>query len=344
MYLINPGEDGASAIVSATAHLGQTILAGTALIGGASGIAQSTANGDPLGIAAGALEVAAAVAGGLVSTNELSTPLTKAINLAAGVASTATSVADAFKNGDLAGGLAGSLNALLPLIAQRVMELAGSSGAQTAQANGASATKDLPPPIPTGGDGSNEVFPISSGSNPYGFAFGEHGALDTGQGIPAQSGGGALSSAAVNGVSPNDPARGGTLTYTLPDGSGPQTAVVAGSNRYDGYILAKGYEVASAYVNSFVPAGFSATTSELVVTATRMAAASPAFEEWLIASAAAAAEALAAGATWVVRLAGTLIALPEVALAGALNLLFTSRVGGPAQILETGVAGVGAVY
>ena len=123
----------ATATATATQELGQTILAGTALIGGANGIAQSAANGDPLGIAAGVLEVAAAVAGGLISTNTLSTPLTQAINLYAGVGSTATSVADAFKNGDLAGGLAGSLNALLPLIAQRVMELGRSATAVNEQ-------------------------------------------------------------------------------------------------------------------------------------------------------------------------------------------------------------------
>ena len=57
--------------VYATQELGQTVLAGTALIGGANGIAQSAANGDPLGIAAGALEIAAAVVGGLISTGGL---------------------------------------------------------------------------------------------------------------------------------------------------------------------------------------------------------------------------------------------------------------------------------
>ena len=136
--------NGAPTTISATAHLGQTILAGTALIGGASGIAQSAANGDPLGIAAGVLEIAAAVAGGLISTNTLSTPLTQAISLYAGVGSTATSVADAFKNGDLAGGLAGSLNALLPLIAQQVLRDGGGSNQTAVAATTPQSGADVP--------------------------------------------------------------------------------------------------------------------------------------------------------------------------------------------------------
>ena len=155
------------AAVSATQQLGQTILAGTALIGGVSGIAQSARTGDPLGIVAGALEIAAAIAGGLISTNSLIgeglndvLKLAQGIQLYAGIGSTAASVADAFKNGDLAGGLAGSLNALLPLIVERV--IASTPVQESPTSSGSSPEVDLPS---QGGDGSNEAFP--AGDSPY---------------------------------------------------------------------------------------------------------------------------------------------------------------------------------
>ncbi len=121
----NTAATATSSAVTATQALGRTILAGTALVGSASGIAQSAANGDALGVAAGVLEVAAAVAGGLVSTNEIPDAtnlgaLLQGVAVYGGIASLATSGADAFIHGDIAGELASSLNALTQLVAASV--------------------------------------------------------------------------------------------------------------------------------------------------------------------------------------------------------------------------------
>ena len=114
------------------------------MIDGVSGIAQRAANGDPLGIVAEALEVAAAVAGGLISTNSLVgnglgdvLKVAQGIQLYAGIGSTAASVANAFKNGDLAG----SLSALLPLVAQEFLR-SGEVGVTTGQGN--ASVKNVP--------------------------------------------------------------------------------------------------------------------------------------------------------------------------------------------------------
>ena len=128
------GTTAAIAEVTATAQLGQTILSGAALIGGASGIAQSAGRGDWLGIAAGALQVAAGVAGGLISTRVIDGNLARTITAGFGLTAAGTSAADAFKNGDLAGGLATSLNLLLPLVAQTVLGRASYLRTQTLRA------------------------------------------------------------------------------------------------------------------------------------------------------------------------------------------------------------------
>ena len=102
------------------ATLGSKVLEGTALLGGLSGVAQSAAQGDPLGIAAGVLEAGAAVAGGLVSAGTLdgaAAAFARKVSVGAGLASMGAGSADAFAHGDLAGGLLASLNALLAQVA-----------------------------------------------------------------------------------------------------------------------------------------------------------------------------------------------------------------------------------
>ncbi len=96
--------------------LGQQVLAGTALVGGLSGVAQGVASGNPLGIAAGVLQSVAAVAGGLVATDSLTgaaRDFALTVAKGAGIAAVGAGSADAFARGDLQGGLLASLGLLL---------------------------------------------------------------------------------------------------------------------------------------------------------------------------------------------------------------------------------------
>lgn len=160
--LVNGFVEGTLGTTTATlGNLGSDIFAATALIGGATGIAQSAKTGDALGIAAGVLEVAAAVAGGLISTNSVDPALRTLVNnirTGAGIASAAASAADAFANGNLAGGLATSLNALYSLIAIGIGESQKGSAAQGSTGAGSTAT-----PAPTGGgDGATQEVLVPS--------------------------------------------------------------------------------------------------------------------------------------------------------------------------------------
>lgn len=114
----------ATTAAQTAANAGTQILQGTALVGGLSGVAQSAARGDALGMATGVLEAASAVAGGLVSTGTLTDPaaweFARQVSVGAGIASVGASSADAFAHGDLAGGLLSSLNALLTQVAAQV--------------------------------------------------------------------------------------------------------------------------------------------------------------------------------------------------------------------------------
>ena len=133
-------------------NLGREVGEGAALVGGAAGIAQSARNGDPLGIAAGVLEVTAAVAGGLLSFDQVASnaalsQIAKNVAIYGGLASAAASSADAFARGDLAGGLASSLNVLLSQVAQRIGERAGPADRTVIPAPGTTGD-DLPLPVP----------------------------------------------------------------------------------------------------------------------------------------------------------------------------------------------------
>ncbi len=162
---------------AATQAFGQTILAGTALVGGAAGIAQSAERGDGLGIVAGLLEVAAAVAGGLLSTGEVSAgtnfgAVLRGVAVYGGIASLATSGADAFIHGDIAGGLASSLNALEQLIGTSISHGDVTDTLSRPGETGSSVDsvyqEDLPPPAPPAADATTRES-FAEASNPDSF-------------------------------------------------------------------------------------------------------------------------------------------------------------------------------
>ncbi len=211
--------------------LGREIGEGVALVGGASGIAQSAANNDPLGIAAGVLEVTAAVAGGLLSTDQvLRNPalsqIVKNVAIYGGLASVAASSADAFARGDLAGGLASSLSVLLSQVAQWVGERAGP------------ANQPVVPASATGGDDLPSLVAPTPQS-----AVALSG---TGETIEQ---GFLLEASAAQGGTPSDPLQNGTVHFTPPDGTGPQTGVIVGRDA-NGYYLQGGGYISQIYVAS----------------------------------------------------------------------------------------------
>ncbi len=152
--------------------LGEQVLAGTALVGGLSGVAQGVASGNPLGIAAGVLQSVAAVAGGLVATDSLSLSgaardFALTVAKGAGIAAVGAGSADAFARGDLQGGLLASLGLLLSQTAHALdldkppvpgVAMPPGDGAQPAQPTGTAPLApvkqdDLPPVDGYGLDG-----------------------------------------------------------------------------------------------------------------------------------------------------------------------------------------------
>ena len=135
----------AQAVNLTAAQLGaieREVLAGTALVGGLSGVAQSAASGDALGIAAGVLQSAAAVASGLVAADALpaaAREFATKVAWGAGVASVGASSADAFAHGDLAGGLLSSVSLLLSEVAKEAFADVPAGGAGSAAASGQAA-------------------------------------------------------------------------------------------------------------------------------------------------------------------------------------------------------------
>ena len=150
----------------AAGHVGAEVLEGTALLGGLSGVAQSAAHGDPLGIAAGVLEAASAVAGGLVTTEKLSgaaADFARKVSVGAGLASVGASSADAFAHGDLAGGLLSSLNALLTQVAHEVLDppaTAKPPGTASGTAAPGGGVDEPPTTAPAGSAGGSGTGPF----------------------------------------------------------------------------------------------------------------------------------------------------------------------------------------
>ncbi len=139
--------------------IGAGVLEGTALVGGAAGIAQGAASGDPLGVLAGALELGAAVAGGLVTTQELTgsaATVAGQVAVGAGLASAGANAADDFAHGDLAGGLLASLASLTAEVNREV----NAPAPQTAPVVPVSQQPLPPPSQPAPPDAPTQTAPV----------------------------------------------------------------------------------------------------------------------------------------------------------------------------------------